>query len=121
MTDPTRLLSDLAAFTCEPAHMLATAAALHRADQADPLTASREVPEGSGVCHECDRVHEEGDLARFGGDGDPLCVRCIEWRDPHYKELRLLLEQAVAVLAVLSETQTAQRIVNEARNLLDGE
>lgn len=106
-----------------PAHLCGYLAALHAADQRDPLTAGRVVAEGNDVCHVCDREIDENDLWHAGpdGDGEPTCARCVMSGDLYYNKLRVLAREAAAVLACSHQTTSARRLAAKIQNLLDGE
>lgn len=79
-----------------------------------------EIPAGQDVCRSCGALEDESDLWHAGGDGKATCTRCVRNRDREYQQMRLLLEQAVAVLGVSSKTVAAEQIIAKARNLLGG-
>lgn len=114
----TRTDSNAAALNEPSARLMYLVAAGERADDRE---FGPTIPEGYDACISCSRVFDAGDLWHAGGEGVPTCTRCVMQDDSHYKTMRVLLEQAVAVLDISSRTAAARSIVNQARNLLDGE
>lgn len=96
-------------------------AMLAAAERMDAREFGPTIPEGHDVCHSCSRIFDSGDLWHAGEHGVPTCTRCVMEDDSDYRAMRVLLEQAVAVLGISSKTAAAESIINRARNLLDGD
>lgn len=69
-------------------HLHARLAALHAADQRDPLTAERTVQDGNDVCQAYDDEFDADDLFFDRNGENPRCLECIARESGLIKERR---------------------------------